>query len=237
MVAGKQTVRRGGGGGLPSSGPSSLEVEDARPLLPGKPAARNGTVPSKAQMPSLRLLLCWSAMFAVFLLAFHTSLMVGTGRWPSGLCTGTLCLHTCLASACWGRWRLARLSVQAGGGCHARRSVDQQVAGSLAHSRRPSCTPCRAAATAATWPSSTPTSTPSAAPLWCRSLPSPPACGSRCCWAVRPGRPASCCSPPTCCGWRGTTATTSTRMACTTGEGQGMAGGLHGGACSPTPQL
>lgn len=91
MAAGKQTVRRGGGGGPPSSGPSSLEVEDARPLLPGKPAARNGTVPSKAHMPSLRLMLCWSALFAVFLLAYHTSLMVGTGYWPSGLCTGLLC--------------------------------------------------------------------------------------------------------------------------------------------------
>jgi hypothetical protein len=82
MGAGQQTLRRGGGGSLssgpPSSGPASLDLEDARPLLSGKPPARSGAVPTKLQLPSLQLALCWGAMFAVYLLAYHTSLMGGS---------------------------------------------------------------------------------------------------------------------------------------------------------------
>ncbi len=85
VAAAQQAALRRGVGGLGGSGPNSLELEDARPLLPGKPAARSAAAPAKAQLPSLRLMLCWSALFAVYLGAFHTSLMVGPRPLTVGL--------------------------------------------------------------------------------------------------------------------------------------------------------
>lgn len=85
-VAQQSTVwRGGGGGGPPSSGPGSLELDDARPLLPGKP--RNGAAPTKAQPFCRRLDLCWWALFAAYHVCFFVSLMVS--------CPTRRCMHAC----------------------------------------------------------------------------------------------------------------------------------------------
>ena len=84
VAGGKQAAVWRGSAGDGRSPLGAVEVEDARPLLPGKSPARTGAAPAKEQLPSVRLTLLWGAMFTLWAATYSTSLMVSAGRSPSG---------------------------------------------------------------------------------------------------------------------------------------------------------